>query len=492
MLKFIFVCALLIGNIVSLNIDKNEINLRSRQIEDQNQSITIIPGNTNISKFIELALVVDKTKHEALGSNEEITILFCQNITNILNSIYEPLNISIALVQVVIWSEKDEIEISSNGDTTLNKFLKYRAAVLNLKYPNDNAQLISGKSLENGVVAKALKGPICTHEYSGGINMGNFSSLPRIATIIAHSIGHNIGMEHDTEDCNCPDDLCIMTTNIPPSFIPTSWSSCSKNYTIKAFKHGMDYCLQNKPEKLFKGPVCGNGFIEPGEECDCGSEEYCNNNCCNATSCKLKENAVCAGGECCDIKLCQLKPGTPLCRPAKTKCDLPEFCTTESAYCPEDKYRTDTELCGNGDAFCFEGLCTSRHDQCKLLWGDTGANAIERCYSALNTKGNIFGHCGYDVLSNTFTKCEEKDVSCGLLHCTHQNDRLEFGFEATSKIRHNFLQYNGSIHGCRSVIVSLGNQRIDPGLTPNGAKCGENMMCLNQKCRSISDIHNEM
>ena len=33
---------------------------------------------------------------------------------------------------------------------------------------------------------------------------------------------------------------------------------------------GMDYCLRNKPRTLFDTPVCGNGFVEPGEQCDCG------------------------------------------------------------------------------------------------------------------------------------------------------------------------------------------------------------------------------
>ena len=77
---------------------------------------------------------------------------------------------------------------------------------------------------------------------------------------------------------------------------------------------GMDYCLRNKPRTLFDSPVCGNGFVEPGEECDCGLKEHCDNPCCNPDTCNMFPNATCATGECCDFKTCQPRsPGT-VCR----------------------------------------------------------------------------------------------------------------------------------------------------------------------------------
>lgn len=53
------------------------------------------------------------------------------------------MNIFVALVGVVIWTETDEITLDANGDTTLTNFLLYRKSVLVKEHPNDNAQLLT-------------------------------------------------------------------------------------------------------------------------------------------------------------------------------------------------------------------------------------------------------------------------------------------------------------------------------------------------------------
>lgn len=134
--------------------------------------------------------------------------------------LYSPLNIFIALVGVVIWNENDEIQFSVNGDTTLTNFLHYRREKLIKTHPNDNAQLLTWVlhvlfliitssqinfccffrfsfhrkfNFDNGVVGKALKGPMCTYEFSGGVNTDHSSVVGLVATTVAHEMGHNFG-----------------------------------------------------------------------------------------------------------------------------------------------------------------------------------------------------------------------------------------------------------------------------------------------------------
>ncbi|XP_058798001.1 uncharacterized protein LOC131668128 [Phymastichus coffea] len=445
------------------------------------------PYNANRqSRYVELVLVVDKNEYTALGENLTRVHQHCKDIANIINALYTPLNIFIALIGVEVWTDADEIHLMSNGDTTLNNFLQYRRERLVKTIPNDNAQLLTKIQFDEGVVGKALKGPICTYEFSGGVSVDHSNVVGLVAATMAHEMGHNFGMEHDSSDCICPEERCIMAPSSGSSG-PTHWSSCSLEYLALAFEHGMDYCLRNKPKRLFDSPICGNGFVEPGEQCDCGLVENCDNPCCDALTCMLHTNASCATGECCDLKTCKPKTAGTECRSADQECDLPEYCTGQSEYCPKDVFKIDGEACNMGKAYCYQGSCRTHNDQCKLLWGPTGSSSDVLCYD-MNNKGTKNGNCGFNRTGNNYVKCHDQNVLCGMLHCKHLNERLEFGMESVSTLSHSFINSQGKIIACRSAIVDLGLNQVDPGLSPDGAKCAPGKMCVNQKCMPVAEL----
>ena len=49
-----------------------------------------------------------------------------KDMANVMNALYMPLNIYVALTGVVVWTHYDEIEMVTDGDRMLTNFLHYR------------------------------------------------------------------------------------------------------------------------------------------------------------------------------------------------------------------------------------------------------------------------------------------------------------------------------------------------------------------------------
>lgn len=56
---------------------------------------------------------------------------------------------------------------------------------------------------------------------------------------------------------------------------PRLFSSCSEQDMWQFLKDPRTSCLLNVPraDELYGEPVCGNRFVERGEQCDCGRPE---------------------------------------------------------------------------------------------------------------------------------------------------------------------------------------------------------------------------
>lgn len=65
----------------------------------------------------------------------------------------------------------------------------------------------------------------------------------------------------------------------------------------------------------------------------------------------------------------QLKQAGTMCRGPAGACDLPEYCTGGSPYCPANVYLLDGSSCQSGQAYCYNGMCLTHEAQCLQLWG---------------------------------------------------------------------------------------------------------------------------
>ncbi|CAI2355806.1 unnamed protein product [Caenorhabditis sp. 36 PRJEB53466] len=436
-------------------------------------------------RYVELALVADYSVYTKYDSDEKKVNDYMQQTLNILNSLYFPLNIRITLVHSEIWKKGDQISVIADSKETLTSFMEYKKLMLKEHF-FDTGYLMTTLRFDDGVVGKAYKGTMCSYDYSGGVYVDHNNDTVETVATFAHELGHTFGMDHDPDDkdaCYCPMPRCIMA---PQSGHMEVWSECSVKNLASGFSRGIDLCLFNEPGKKASDAKCGNGIVEPGEECDCGPLK-CDNDCCNGSTCKLIGEALCAHGDCCDLKTCKPKPRATVCRTAVSLCDLDEYCNGETNDCPADFFVQNGATCpGRENEFCYEGGCGSRNDQCTKLWGPTGHAGDDNCYRR-NTEGNFHGNCGFNAHTKEFKKCESENTKCGLLHCETQAERPVFGDPGSVTFTHSTVYSSLKPDDKKFCYVFKsaygGLNAPDPGMVPDGAMCGEEEMCIGQKCQ---------
>lgn len=170
----------------------------------------------------------------------------------------------------------------------------------------------------------------------------------------------------------------------------TGFSACSVGNICSAMGRNSvnTTCLStNKNIPTISGAQCGNGIVEEGEDCDCGGTAGCADDpCCNPTTCKFVNGAVCddANDDCCTQ--CQFSTNGTICRSSSGVCDPAEYCTGTSGTCPANVVAPDGQHCTLANSTdkhlaCASGQCTSRDLQCHNVMSGylTSANTTYAC-----------------------------------------------------------------------------------------------------------------
>ncbi|XP_046304804.1 disintegrin and metalloproteinase domain-containing protein 8 isoform X1 [Marmota monax] len=415
------------------------------------------------TRYVELYVVTDSKEFQQLGSREAVRRRVLE-VVNHVDKFYQELNFRVVLVGLEIWS-RDKVPISPHANITLENFLSWRAQDLMGRHPHDNVQLITGVDFTGTTVGLAQVSALCSRA-SGAVNQDHSQNPIGVASTMAHELGHNLGMNHDenVQGCYCPVPRegggCIMAASIGSKF-PRTFSRCSRTDLEMFLEKPQTGCLANAPDpdRLVGGPVCGNMFVERGEQCDCGTPQDCQNRCCNATTCQLAEGAKCAHGTCCHE--CRVKPAGEPCRPQRDQCDLEEFCDGRSPACPEDVFQENGTPCPGG--YCFNGHCPTLAQRCQELWGPGAQVAADTCFSFSISPG----------CRGRITPSMGRADRCGVLYCAG-------GRQPPERSSCTLSSYSGN---CQALHVDSEASAYEP--VPQGTRCDKGKICWEGRCQDL-------
>lgn len=363
-------------------------------------------------------------------------------------------------------------------------------------------------------------------------------------------------LEQANED-GLMDGLAASQSQSPPpppvllaGALPFRFSAKSVETYLRLLRSERAICLFNKPNQLEDFHKCGNGIVDKGEDCDCGTFQECreSDSCCDPVTCKYKLDADCIKGACCDR--CKLRPRGHVCRRARGECDLAELCDGKSGECAPDVHKQNGQPCQAGAGFCYLGSCPIHDAQCAELWGADSRRAEPICYAAMNTNGTVRGNCGHQdapvgpatasaspvsasgpPTRAKFRRCETEHMMCGTLQCQLGDMRPvsepihELSPPATGSAGQKVLPTSTSAHSsqqqaefskktltkpdgtqveCKAItslpgnIVSSSTSQSAP--TPrsssisyvlDGTKCAPNRVCVNRTCLPIELVYRD-
>ncbi|XP_054699904.1 disintegrin and metalloproteinase domain-containing protein 9-like [Grus americana] len=430
------------------------------------------------TRYLELLVVVDKEGFDAFGGSITNVTLEVIEIINLVDGLFYSFHLRVLITVLEVWVEKNPISVTRNITKVLHRFNLWRKQQSLTYTVHDVGCLFASMDFDHGagalhVGSKSNFASACDRKRASAVV--SFAKRPYMDTAVhvAHALGHVLGMEHDGRYCRCGNaSKCIMGAHGTVNY---QFSNCSKKHYFDFIASGRGFCLNNAPESVMTFTVqrCGNGVLEVGEECDCGSEAQCKLDLCCDNTCPKKEGAVCTSGGCC--KNCKPLPEGEVCRESAGPCDLPEYCNGTSEHCPEDVAKQDGTVCAE-DGYCYSGTCRSRTLQCMSIFGKEAKSAPLPCFQEVNVKGDRFGNCWGDGADVNFHKCKLENVLCGRVQCTNVGrlPRLE---DHTT-----IIQTPVGDTWCWGTDYHLGVDVLDAGVIKDGTQCGEKKICINQTC----------
>ncbi|XP_060124459.1 disintegrin and metalloproteinase domain-containing protein 2 isoform X6 [Zootoca vivipara] len=435
-----------------------------------------IPVNFSTTRYVEMHIVVAKGLYDYMGSDEDVVMKKITQLISFINTMFYKLNMKIILSSMEFWKDKDKISTTGTANELLEKFVDWKPVHLALR-PHDIAFLFVYRNRGDSVGSTFAR-KMCHRPSSAAVAMyENGITLETFSVIVAQLLGFSLGLFFDnSRQCHCP-GTCLMSTDAVQASGIKSFSSCSIKDFRNFLESGASQCLLNKPrmDLMYRAPYCGNKVVEDGEQCDCGTAKECESNPCCEPNCLLRRGKACAHGDCCWSRYCRLKAKGTLCRGTKDEyCDLKEYCNGTSAECTENFYVQDGQNCEGETGICMEGTCQSADLWCRKVFGKDSKSGSSQCYEEINSQKDRMGHCGSSAKG--YENCQWQDLKCGKLVCEYPGKKpyaIENAAIIYAKVQNRL---------CVTLDYMKGPGVKDPFLVRDGSICGDNKVCMTQKC----------
>ncbi|KAE9417860.1 hypothetical protein Angca_009227, partial [Angiostrongylus cantonensis] len=429
------------------------------------------------------------------GYSEEDSLAYMLEAVNIADFMFSrDLNLRLSVVYSEVWLDVQRVDLFEDIERTLSGVVDYSTGHIynigkfHVAYPwsKDGSVLFSGGSFANHESINAVFRSICTARSSAIIKSVDMFAAQWSGQMLAHSLGHLLGLEHDTPSCQCDTDAvnqqCIMKDKPGKPSVAFAWqfSKCSIARMHGVWQSGHVHCLLNKPFQPSQLRECGNGVVDGSEECDCGTRETCNDPCCDPLTCTLRAHAQCAGHHQCCYR-CELRKAGEVCRSAHSPCDVAEVCDGKSGNCPADGHLIDGTACGR-DGQCWRGNCSDLYHQCQEIWGEVrffcARVADEECFKQ-NARGHEYANCGLSDSSGAYRSCQPEHIRCGTLHC--QDGSIAPSKSSLRAFTFQF-QHDEKQVQCKSIADD------SVGLVQDGSTCGSGRVCVAGSCVEVSSV----
>ncbi|XP_051016691.1 disintegrin and metalloproteinase domain-containing protein 2 [Acomys russatus] len=450
---------------------EKETELRNLQYKMQSAKL-----QQPVSHYLEIHIVVEKQMYDHIGADTAVVTQKIFQLVGLANAIFAPFNLTVILSSLEFWIDENKISTTGNANELLYRFLKWKQSYLVLR-PHDMAFLLVYRDASNYVGA-TFQGKMCHKDYAGAVALHPKAvTLESLAIILVQLLSLSMGIAYDNPSkCQCKASLCVMNPEAIHSSGVRTFSNCSMEHFSKFISSQNSNCLLNQPklQPSYKSSFCGNGELEEGEVCDCGSK-ICKDNpppCCNPNNCGLSEGSTCASGPCCSN--CQIKQKGEVCRLAIEECDVTEYCNGTSAVCEEDFFVHNGHPCADDQWICIDGSCRSGTSQCRDVFGNEADFGTDECYEELNSKTDVSGNCGISDMG--YKACAPNDLRCGKLICKYESDNI-------IKIRSATIIYaNISGQICISLEYAHDREENKKMWVQDGTICSLNKVCLNKEC----------